>query len=499
MLKYNNIEFNIYYPQSPRIEKYKPYLLKHSYWSGTPTPDLAAILPAPLESCSFRTGIHPHQQALLNTIIAAIGAFGIVQPVLTAQALSWLALTMFSALILFRLVLVLTGLGLRLLPSPPLIASDIPEDLPTYSILVAAYNEAGMMRQLASALNALSWPEDRLEVFLLLEADDPETLQAAQAAGFSGSTRLIIVPPGGPKTKPNALNHGLALARGTYVTVYDVEDLPHPGQLLQSYTLFANAAEHTVCVQAPLVAVNDGSNWIAAQWALEYDVQFGLLLPSLSLHGMPILLGGTSNHFRRNALLAAGGWDAWNVTEDADLGIRIARAGFTTKTLTAPTFESAPTQFGVWLAQRSRWLKGYLQTWLVLMRDPAATVRQMGFVRFLVAQLTLGGAILAPLAHAPCAVLVALALWSDPLEIGRVGLGLLFAGLGVGLLGDLVAPGKWSWARLLAVVTRPLYWPLHSLAAYRALWELANKPFFWAKTPHHPHDVEPQSFYSTGS
>lgn len=499
MLKSNNIEFNVYYFKASHTEEYGPYLLEHSFQSSAPTPDLAAILPAPLETYSFRTGIHPHQQALLNISVAAMGSLGIVQPVLTAQALSWALLSLFSALILYRLLLVLTGVSLRLFSDPPQMPSAFPEDLPTYSILVAAYKEAGMMRQLAEALDAISWPNDKLEVFLLLEADDPETLQAAQAAGFSDSTRLVIVPLGGPKTKPNALNHGLALARGTYITVYDVEDLPHPDQLLQSYSLFETAAEHTVCVQAPLVAVNGGSNWIATQWALEYDVQFGLLLPSLSLQGMPILLGGTSNHFRRDALLAAGGWDAWNVTEDADLGIRIARAGLTTATLTAPTFESAPTQFGVWYAQRSRWLKGYLQTWLVLMRDPATTLRQMGFVRFLVTQLTLGGAILAPLIHAPCAALVALAVWSGHLEIGRVGLGLLFAGLGVGLLGDLVAPGKWDWTRLLAIATRPLYWPLHSLAAYRALWELANKPFFWAKTPHHPHDAEPQTFYSIGS
>jgi cellulose synthase/poly-beta-1,6-N-acetylglucosamine synthase-like glycosyltransferase len=499
MPKSVNNKFSLNYRNTSDMEEYLTYLLGRSLWSDTPTPDLAAILPAPLETYSFRTGIQPRQLALINIGVAAIGSLGILQPVLTALALSCVFLTLFSALILFRLVLVLTGLGLRLLPSPPHVPSALAEDLPTYSILVAAYEEAGMMRQLADALDAVSWPNDKLEVFLLLEADDPETLQAAQTAGFSDSTRLIIVPPGGPKTKPNALNHGLALARGTYVTVYDVEDLPHPDQLLQSYALFENAPDHTVCVQAPLVAVNGGSNWIAAQWALEYDVQFGLLLPSLSLHDMPILLGGTSNHFCRETLLAAGGWDAWNVTEDADLGIRLARAGLKIETIPAPTFESAPTEFGVWYAQRSRWLKGYLQTWLVLMRDPATTLRQMGLVRFLVTQLTLGGAILAPLVHAPCAALVALAVWSGHLEIGRVGLGLLFAGLGVGLLGDLFAPGKWSWTRLLAIATRPLYWPLHSLAAYRALWELANKPFFWAKTPHHPHDAEPRTFYSIGS
>lgn len=355
------------------------------------------------------------------------------------------------------------------------------------------------MDQLASALTAIVWPKDQLEIFILMEADDPETLHAARRAGFPDTTQFIAVPPGGPRTKPNALNHGLALARGKYVSVFDVEDVPHPDQLLDVYAAFQRASEQVVCVQAPLVAANGRASWLAAQWALEYDVQFGLLLPSLSKFGLPILLGGTSNHFRRDALLALGGWDAWNVTEDADVGMRLARTGLGIETIATPTLESAPTRFDIWCAQRSRWLKGFLQTWLVLMRTPLKTIRHMGFVRFLVMQLSLGGAILTPLVCAPCAFLLALAVWSGHLEIGRAGLGLFFAGLCVGLLGDLAAPGKWSWSRFLAIVTRAIYWPLHSVAAFRAVWELAKKPFFWAKTPHHPYDVEPRSFFSIGS
>jgi len=365
--------------------------------------------------------------------------------------------------------------------------------------MVAAYHESEMMVQLAAALRRLSWPANKVEFFILLEADDPETVAAARAADFPHSTRMIVVPPGGPKTKPNALNYGLTWARGDIVTVYDVEDQPHPDQLRAVYHAFQHAPANTVCVQAPLVALNETASWFSAQWALEYRVQFGLLIPSLSIYRMPVLLGGTSNHIRRDALLALGGWDAWNVTEDADLGMRMARARLLTESVRTPTFERAPTRFVVWWPQRSRWLKGFLQTWMVLMREPITTFGQMGASRFILMQVTLGGAVLSPLVHLPFTVLVALAFWSGELAVGYAGFGLLSAGLLVGLISDLLAPGRWSWMRLVAILTRPLYWPLHSLAAYRALWELANQPFFWAKTPHRPSDAELQPFYSTGS
>lgn len=456
-------------------------------------------MPAPLAAYSYRTQVSARQQAILNSLLTAMGFAGLLHPGHFAVSVSWGLLIVFSLLILLRLLLILAGVGARRLYSEIPIANSANAELPTFTIMVAAYQEADMMRQISGVLRTLDWPAEKLEIFVLLEPEDEETMRAASAAIFPATTQLVRVPPGGPKTKPNALSYGLSLARGQYVTIYDVEDRPHPDQLRIAYEAFLRAPENTVCVQAPLVATNARSGWLAAQWALEYDVQFGLLLPGLALYRMPVLLGGTSNHIRRDALLALGGWDAWNVTEDADLGMRIARAGLITTVIATPTDETAPTRFDIWLAQRSRWLKGFLQTWLVLMRNPVRTWRQMGGSQFLVMQLTLGGAILTPLAYAPFAVMVSLAIWSGHLEVGTVGLSLLIAGLVVGLLGDLLAPGRWSGMRLLAILTRPFYWPLHSLAAYRALWELANKPFFWAKTPHHPDDAERGPLYSTGS
>ena len=460
---------------------------------------LAQLPPAPLEAYSYRTRMSVKQQAAVKTVLVLIGTALLLQPGLTAMLLSWAFMALFTALILTRLVLIIVGVGTRALLPPDRIADSDDETCPSFTILIAAYHEAAMMAQLAAALRAISWPADKIEFCILLEVDDPDTLDAAKAADFPASTRLIVVPPGGPKTKPNALNYGLSLARGEILTVYDAEDQPHPDQLRAVCEAFKHAPANTVCVQAPLAASNARAGWLAAQWALEYSVQFGLLVPALSIYRMPVLLGGTSNHIRRDALLALGGWDAWNVTEDADLGMRLARAGFLTASVRTPTFETAPTEVHIWWAQRCRWLKGFLQTWLVLMRNPLKTCRQLGCVRFLLMQITLGGAVFSPLFHAPFSALVALAFWSGELEVGYAGLSLLAAGLGVGLAGDLLAPGRWSWMRVLAIVTRPVYWPLHSLAAYQALWELANKPFFWAKTPHRPCDAEPPSFYSTGS
>ena len=190
-------------------------------------------------------------------------------------------------------------------------------------------------------MSALNWPSDRLDIQILLEADDLATIAAAGQAAFPPNTRLQRVPAGGPRTKPNALNFGLSEAIGHYITIYDAEDIPHPDQLRAADQAFRTAPRDLVCVQAPLIG-DPQRSWIGAQWALEYAVQFGLLLPSLALYRMPLLIGGTSNHFRKDALQALGGWDSWNVTEDADLGMRIARAGLACGTISRPTFEDTP-------------------------------------------------------------------------------------------------------------------------------------------------------------
>lgn len=268
---------------------------------------------------SFQSGLTRPQVALLNSSLAGAGAATLLNPGLVIWSVSHLLCALFFCFVFWRAFLIVIGLTQRrgtpeLVPCPD-------AELPVYSILIPVYREAAVIPQLAGALRALNWPRDRLDIQLLIEADDAETLAAAQRERLPTGSRLSIVPPTGPRTKPNALKHGLNQARGTLLTIYDAEDLPHPDQLQAAYEAFQALPRTTVCLQSPLVADNADQNWLSAHWALEYDVQFGLLLPGLTRMQMPVLLGGTSNHFRVEALHALGGWDAWNVTEDADLGL----------------------------------------------------------------------------------------------------------------------------------------------------------------------------------
>lgn len=354
---------------------------------------------------------------------------------------------------------------------------------PVYTLLIALKDEAESAAQLSAAIFRLDYPRDRLDIKLLIETGDEATREALRLQRWPPGTQLLIVPPGMPKTKPRALNYGLRWARGEFVVVYDAEDRPRADQLKAAVKAFRAGGNDLACVQAPLVGDGD-RGWIAGQWALEYAVQFGRLLPGLASLGLPIALGGTSNHFRRAHLEAAGGWDAWNVTEDADLGVRLARRRLRVGVIAPPTLEAPPETLGVWLAQRSRWLKGFLQTWLVVMRQPGKAVREMGLGNFLAFQLTLGVAILSAIVHGPWAIwLVAVALSPDAV-VAPIFLWFVWLSYAAGLVMALAAPGEKSGRRFLLALTLPIYWPLQSAAMARALYSLARRPHYWAKTPH---------------
>lgn len=494
-------KYNIDYTYSNRSESIRshyaaPLLLPSALEArDEPIPDFPRLG----ADLSFQAGIRPAQIAWLNIALAGMGIGLIMHPALSLSALSLLLFSIFSVLIAWRILLLFVGICLRSIHRDTPLTSNLDPDLPVYSVLVPVYKEAALMPQIAQSLARLNWPPSRLDIQILLEADDTDTIIAARDAKFPPHVRFTLIASGGPRTKPNALNVGLSEARGRYLTVYDVEDFPHPDQLRAAFHGFQSAPADMVCLQAPLVGATRTGGWLSAQWALEYAVQFSLLLPATALYRMPLLIGGTSNHFRREALQALGGWDAWNVTEDADLGMRVARAGLSTGVISLPTFEEPPNQLGVWIAQRSRWIKGFMQTWFVLMRDPVKTIRQMGVIPFMTMQLSLGGSIVSPLFHLPCVLLLALAMTSDQFMLGTFGTSLLVAALTVGFCGDVCAPGPHTVSRWVATFTRPLYWPLHSIAAYRAIWELANDPFFWAKTPHTPRAMEDTASCSTGS
>jgi cellulose synthase/poly-beta-1,6-N-acetylglucosamine synthase-like glycosyltransferase len=310
-------------------------------------------------------------------------------------------------------------------------------------------------------------------------------MSAALAVSGPAHIEVIIVPATAPRTKPKALNAGLALARGEYVVVYDAEDRPHPVQLLAALAAFEAGGEKLACVQATLDIDNAGVSWIARQFAAEYAIQFREVLPLLARLKLPLPLGGTSNHFRAAALTAAGAWDPFNVTEDADLGYRLARDGYHADVIGPPTFEEAPITFGAWLKQRTRWIKGHMQTWMVLMRDPVRTVREMGLAGFLSMQLTLGAGLAAAFVHGPLACIVLIAALSPYDLLSRADFVLAVFGYCVAVFSALTATGvSGNLSHARAALTMPFYWPLASIAALRALFELIFRPHHWAKTAH---------------
>ncbi|MEQ9504720.1 MAG: glycosyltransferase [Hyphomonas sp.] len=410
---------------------------------------------------------------------AVAGIFGLAAPGMMMGLAGWAGLVLFAAILVFRVALYRSGQTAAPMPARP----DEAEDWPVYTLLIALKDEAETAAQLAAAIRALDYPADRLDVKLLIETGDAATAFALRRERWPARSELLTVPPGLPRTKPRALNYGLARARGDFVVVYDAEDRPHPDQLKAAVQAFRAGSRKLACVQAPLVG-EGARGWVAGQWALEYAVQFGRLLPGQARLGLPMALGGTSNHFRRDVLEAAGGWDAWNVTEDADLGLRLARGGYGVGMIAPPTLEAPPEGLVVWTNQRSRWLKGFLQTWLVVMRQPGEAVRELGMAGFVSVQLTLGAAILSALVHGPWAVWLALGLVFPDIAPPPAYLAIAGISYAVGMAMALGAPGRKDWQRWMLAATLPLYWPLQSIAMVRALYGLVRCPHFWAKTPH---------------
>ncbi len=379
--------------------------------------------------------------------------------------------------------------------SQSLTARPLPDHaLPRYTVLVPLYKEAAILTHLLDALERLDYPRAKLDIKLLIEADDHETRHALERLSPGAIYDIVIIPHGRPRTKPRALNVGLAYARGELLTVYDAEDDPEPMQLRRAAAAFAAAPPELACLQCPLVIDNARDSWLAGFFALEYAALFDVSNPGLARLGLPIPLGGTSNHFRVEALNRLHGWDAWNVTEDADMGVRLARTGYAVATLDAPTFEEAPARPRAWLAQRRRWMKGWMQTLIVHLRQPGRLVRELGLRRAAALIVMLAGGALGSLTgliytafFIHDAVLGAL---FAPVTLADLFLSLVWcsvAALGsVALIAPLVIGAKRrKLASLLwLILMLPVHQALLSLASFMALVDLFRRPHHWAKTTH---------------
>ena len=366
--------------------------------------------------------------------------------------------------------------------------AELTEDLPIYTVLVPLFHESQMVPQLMEGLAKLNYPREKLDIILITETVDPMTTIAVGKA-LRPPFRQIIVPKGTPQTKPRALNFALKSSRGAYATIYDAEDRPHPDQLLAALAAF-KARPEWAAVQAPLDYFNHDDNWLTRQFALEYAALFHVWVPFLTRLGLPFPLGGTSNHMRRALLDAIDGWDAHNVTEDADLSFRLAAQGHSIGYIHPPTQEEAICNLQDWRMQRARWMKGFIQTWDVHMAKPWAPGGIAGLLRFFTLQLTLGLTVLSVLFYAPIVLLlpfIALTLWwvSVPLNIGLAySLTFIFS-ISIGCLIGTAGAHRAAKPRLIrSTYMMPLYWLLLFEPAIRAFSELKHKRFHWHKTRH---------------
>jgi glycosyltransferase XagB len=442
--------------------------------------------------CSARTGLSRRQISFLGLLLLAVGwCFWCYPHAVWQCGEAFLALA-FATFLSIRLLALQHLVGRKPMPVAQLASL---EPLPVYTVIVALHDEAKVVAQLVEALRGLDYPPAALDIIFALEAHDAPTADALEACGLPGHMGIVIVPPGLPRTKPRALCYALTFARGDYVVVYDAEDAPDPGQLRAAVTAFRTGDASLGCVQARLTIADRPHDALAMQFAIEYAALFDAILPALTKRGLPVLLGGTSNHFPRHVLEDVGGWDPYNVTEDADLGIRLARAGWQVDVLDSATLEDAPDSWRFWFAPRTRWQKGWLQTYFVHMRQPVRLWRELGPRGFAAFQIVLGGGLLCAFVH--------------PLFYGW-----LFWNIGHGTLAPPTGPAAWVWwmataniATAFAVsiivahlairrrrtgtlgrhaLVSPLYWLPISLALYRAIWEWNTFPHYWAKTPHRP-------------
>jgi glycosyltransferase XagB len=436
------------------------------------------------------------QQAVMLVRGAAVVAVAfIVSPLNILIAAIALATLLYVAAFIYRLRLFWTAFEA---PETDFIddatALAIPDrELPIYTILVPVYREAEVIAGLMTALGKIKYPRKRLDIKILLEEDDIETYQAAAAAKPGRHIELVRIPSDGPRTKPKACNVGLSRARGSLVTIYDAEDRPDPLQLRRAVAAFRTAPPDVACLQAILSYHNAEQNLITKWFTIEYAMWFAHLLPGLVTRGAPVPLGGTSNHFRREILEKVGAWDAYNVTEDADLGIRLHRMGYRTRIVESTTYEEANSDFINWVKQRSRWYKGYMQTWLVHMRHPRRLYRDLGLGGFVSFGLFVGGTPLLALLNPVFWILTI--VWfvgHPPLVIALFPAWLYYAGMVCLVLGNfaflytamLTARTAGPPRLVFAAILSPAYWVMMSIAAIKALVQLIAAPSFWEKTIH---------------
>jgi len=434
-------------------------------------------------------------QAVFAYVLLSMLALGLaLSPIATLIVLNVAMSVFYLGNFVFKGLLVLFG-GPRIADDTIAIEARALRDdeLPVFTVLVPMYREPAMLPMLAQALRDLDYPLGKLDIKLVLEASDHETIEVASRLGLEGMFEVIRVPPSLPRTKPKACNFALQFARGEYLVIYDAEDRPEPDQLRKVVATFRKSSANTACLQCSLSYFNFSENWLTRMFTLDYGLWFDQLLPGLDRFKIPIPLGGTSNHFKIDVLRELHGWDPFNVTEDADLGVRLTQKGYRVGIVDSTTFEEASCHANNWIRQRSRWMKGYMQTLLVHTRRPLRFMRAIGPLGFLGFVFFIGGTVLSGLlnpvfwllylAWVIAAISGLEAVFPEPLLF--LSLFNLLAGNGALIFLNMLAPIRRGWLNLIPYsLTAFAYWVILSIATYRGLWQLLRNPFYWEKTHH---------------
>jgi cellulose synthase/poly-beta-1,6-N-acetylglucosamine synthase-like glycosyltransferase len=454
--------------------------------------ELAELNPELSAKQVFTPGQVAFGYVLLSVLLASLA----LAPVATLIALNILMSLFYLGNFVFKLILVFAG-GADNSGTYDTVAIEArglsDEELPVFTVLVPMYKEPAMLPLLAQSLRELDYPLGKLDIKLVLEASDIETIEVASKLGLEGVFEIIRVPPSHPQTKPKACNFALQFARGKFLVIYDAEDRPEPDQLRKVVATFRQSPPNTACLQCRLSYFNSYENWLTRMFTLDYALWFDQMLPGLERLKIPIPLGGTSNHFRIEVLRELHAWDPFNVTEDADLGIRLTQKGYRVGVVDSTTFEEASCHAGNWIRQRSRWMKGYMQTFLVHTRRPLHlmhTIGPLGFVGFV---FFIGGTVLSGLFNPLFWLLYfgwLVAAFSGfetvfPEPLLFLSLFNLLAGNGALVFLNMLAPIRRGWLDLIPYsFTAFGYWVMISIATYRGLWQLLRNPFYWEKTQH---------------
>ena len=465
--------------------------------AATPPPHdidpLRVLHERPHECASTTLTISQRLGLVLAAIALAIGLLWALIPTLVIINAFFIFFYILQSVYKFHLVWRSLGRRAEIQVSEAEMADITDDELPTYTILVPLFREADVIGKLVDALTRLDYPTDKLTIQLLLEQDDVHTTRAADETLLPPHFRKIIVPESLPRTKPKACNWGLALADSDLLVIFDAEDVPEPDQLRKAACAFRKAPDNVACLQAKLNYFNPRQNLLTKWFTAEYSVWFDLFLPGLTVSGAPIPLGGTSNHFKVHVLKRLGGWDPFNVTEDCDLGVRLHKHGYRTAMIDSTTWEEANSHFFGWIRQRSRWVKGYIQTYLVHMRRPIRLVRQLGISGWFSFQMTVGGSIVCFLLNPVYWLLTLLWVLTHahliqavfPTPVYVAGVFCLLVGNFVFVYLNVAGCMNRGYYDLVkyAVIT-PLYWLMMSWAAYKAAGQLIVNPHYWEKTKH---------------